>query len=426
MNNSIKFGVLMNKCQRYFRFTFAETILGKTIKIFTVIIFLTSQVLGQEEGRILYDRDILTGAEQTYVYLPLLEGKNVGVVANQTSMIDNTHLVDSLLSLGVNIVKVFSPEHGFRGKADAGELVKDGIDVKTGLPLVSLYGGNKKPKFTDLKGLDIIVFDIQDVGARFYTYISTMSYVMEACAENVTDFLVLDRPNPNGFYVDGPVLEKKNKSFVGLHEIPVIHGMTIAEYAIMVNEEGWLKNGVRCALEYVKCENYTHRDYYQLPVKPSPNLPNMTSIYLYPSLCFFEGTKVSVGRGTEVPFQIYGHPKLPEGDYRFVPTSYEGAKNPKLKGETCYGEDLSTNGTDYMKTVRELHLKWILDAYDQYPEKESFFLENAFFNLLAGNTVLMEQIVTSTSLEQIKSSWEPRLTDFKKMRIKYILYEDFE
>ena len=416
----------MNNCQKYFRFTFAETNLGKTIKIIVAVLFLSVQIYAQTEGRILHDRDVLTGAEQTYVYLPLLEGKTVGVVANQTSMIDNTHLVDSLLSLGVNVVKVFSPEHGFRGKADAGEVVKDGVDVKTGLPLVSLYGGNKKPKISDLKGIDIVVFDIQDVGARFYTYISTMSYVMEACAETVTDFLVLDRPNPNGFYVDGPVLEKKNKSFVGLHPIPVVHGMTIAEYAIMVNEEGWLKNGVRCALEYVKCENYTHKDYYQLPVKPSPNLPNMTSIYLYPSLCFFEGTTVSVGRGTEFPFQLFGHPKLPESEYNFVPQSTEGAINPKLKGETCNGVNLSEVGTKYMKSVRELHLKWLLDAYDQYPEKEKFFLENDFFNLLAGNTVLKDQVASSTSLEQIKSSWEPKLSDFKIMRKKYILYEDFD
>jgi uncharacterized protein YbbC (DUF1343 family) len=415
-----------NCCQRYLRFAFSKTYLDKTIKIIAVVLFITIPGFAQNQGRILFDRDVVTGAEQTYVYLPLLEGKRVGIVANQTSMIDNTHLVDSLISLGVNVVKVFSPEHGFRGKADAGEVIKDGVDIKTGLPLVSLYGSNKKPKITDLNGIDIVVFDIQDVGARFYTYISTMSYVMEACAENVTDFLVLDRPNPNGFYVDGPVLEKKNKSFVGLHEIPVVHGMTIAEYAIMVNEEGWLKNGVRCALEYVKCENYSHKDYYQLPVKPSPNLPNMTSIYLYPSLCFFEGTTVSVGRGTKYPFQVYGHPLLPESEYKFIPESAEGAKNPKLNGETCNGVDLSVIGTAYMKTVRELHLKWVLDAYDQYPEKDSFFLENGFFNLLSGNIELKGQVISSTSLEQIRLSWEPELTDFKNMRAKYILYEDFE
>ncbi len=268
--NTIKFGALMNSIfQRYSPFTVSETISYKCVKILLFILVVTQQLSGQDKGKVLYDRDVLTGAEQTLVYLPLLEGKKVGVVANQTSMIDNTHLVDSLIALGVNVVKVFSPEHGFRGKADAGEIVKDGVDLKTGLPLVSLYGSNKKPKLSDLNGIDIIVFDIQDVGARFYTYISTMSYVMEACAESVTDFLVLDRPNPNGFYVDGPVLDKKNKSFVGLHEIPVVHGMTVAEYARMVNEEGWLKNGVRCALEYVKCVNYTHHDYYQLPVKPS-------------------------------------------------------------------------------------------------------------------------------------------------------------
>lgn len=401
----------------------------KSIKLILLLAFnvvcsgLYSQV---KAGKILYDRDVLTGAEQTAVYLPLLQGKAVAVVANQTSMIDDTHLVDSLVSLGINVVRVFSPEHGFRGKADAGELVKDGVDTKTGISLVSLYGSNKKPKISDLKDVDIVVFDIQDVGARFYTYISTMSYVMEACAENVKEFLVLDRPNPNGFYVDGPVLQKKQKSFVGLHSIPVVHGMTIAEYARMVNEEGWLKNGVRCALEYVKCENYTHSDYYQLPIKPSPNLPNMTSIYLYPSLCFFEGTVVSVGRGTEFPFQLYGHPAFPDNGFNFIPISTEGAKNPKLKGERCFGNDLKNIGTELIKSNPEIHLEWLSKAYKEYPLKEEFFLTNGFFNLLAGNTLLKEQISLGKDVSEIRKTWFDDLSTFKKTREKYLLYEDFE
>jgi uncharacterized protein YbbC (DUF1343 family) len=392
--------------------------------MFTVVSVI--QVEAQDKGRILYDGDVLMGVEQTQVYLPLLEGKKVAVVANQTSMIDNTHLVDSLLSLGVKVVKVFSPEHGFRGKADAGEKVKDGIDTKTGVQVVSLYGKHKKPKITDLQDIDVVVFDIQDVGARFYTYISTMAYVMEACAENVKDVVVMDRPNPNGFYIDGPVLEKNNKSFVGMHQIPVVHGMTIGEYAKMINEEGWLKNGVRCALDVVKCEGYTHYDYYQLPIKPSPNLPNMASIYLYPSLCYFEGTVISVGRGTKTPFQIYGHPRLPKSQFEFVPESAEGARNPKLKGKICNGEDFSKTGTAYIKAVKELHLNWLLDAYDQYPVKDTFFLANNFFNLLAGNETLMQQVKDGESITAIRKSWQDGLIGFKAIRKKYLLYEDFE
>lgn len=391
-----------------------------------LILISTKLTFAQEKGRVLYDRDVLMGAEQTQVYLPLLEGKNVAVVANQTSMIDDTHLVDSLLSLGVKVKKVFSPEHGFRGKADAGEEVKDGADPKTGLTVVSLYGNNKKPKPADLKDIDVVVFDIQDVGARFYTYISTMAYVMEACAENVKEVVILDRPNPHGFYVDGPILDKKQKSFVGMHQVPVIHGMTIGEYAKMINEEGWLKNGVRCALEVVKCENYTHHDFYQLPIKPSPNLPNMTAIYLYPSLCFFEGTVISVGRGTDKPFQIFGNPLLPNDDFEFIPLSTEGAKNPKLKGEKCNGIDLSIIGTDLIKSQKHIHLEWLLYTYENYPKKDTFFLANNFFNLLAGNTILMEQIKSKTSIEEIRKGWQPGLSDFKAIRKKYLLYEDFE
>lgn len=386
--------------------------------------FIGIALFAQSKGRVLYDKDVETGAEQMQVYLPLLEGKNVAVVANQTSVIENVHLVDTLLSRGVNIVKVFAPEHGFRGKADAGAHVVDGIDSKTGLPLVSLYGSNKKPKASDLNGVDIVVFDIQDVGVRFYTYISTLHYVMEACAENVKECLVLDRPNPNGFYVDGPVLDKKFKSFVGMDPIPVVHGMTVAEYAQMINEEGWLKNGVRCALEVVKCVNYNHKDFYQLPIKPSPNLPDMTSIYLYPSLCFFEGTIISVGRGTDTPFQIYGHPKFAPTGFSFIPESREGATNPKLKGEVCHGYNLIKD-TALIKTGYGLNYNYIINAYNLYPSKKDFFLANDFINLLAGTDLLKEQIIKGMNQQQMSSYWRGDVEKFKLIRSKYLLYDDF-
>jgi uncharacterized protein YbbC (DUF1343 family) len=370
-------------------------------------------------------KNIQTGAEQLSVYLPMLDGKSVGVVANQTSMVGNRHLVDTLLSRGVKVVKVFSPEHGFRGSADAGEMVNSQVDQKTGLPIVSLYGNNKKPKASDLKDVDIVIFDIQDVGARFYTYISTMHYVMEACAENVKEVLILDRPNPNGFYVAGPVLDKKHKSFVGMHPVPVVHGMTIVEYALMINQEGWLKNGSKCILEYVKCENYSHKDFYQLPIKPSPNLPNMASIYLYPSMCFFEGTVVSLGRGTDKPFQIYGHPKLTNGTFEFIPIARDGAKNPPLKGEVCKGFDV-TNYADSIKLNGKLYLNFILDAYRYFPKEESFFLENGFVNLLSGTASFKDGIVSGKTQAEFEQSWFDDINHFKKIRKKYLLYEDFE
>ncbi len=371
-----------------------------------------------------FRQDIITGAEQFERYVPQLTGKRVAVVANQTSVVGNIHLVDTLLAKGVNVVKVFAPEHGFRGKADAGEHVKNDIDVKTGLPIISLYGKNKKPSAHQLHDVDAVVFDIQDVGARFYTYISTMHYVMEACAENVKEFWVLDRPNPNGFYIDGPVLKKKFKSFVGMHPIPVVHGLTVGELAMMINGEKWLKNGIECDLKVVSCENYTHKDLYQLPIKPSPNLPNMSAVFLYPSLCFFEGTVISVGRGTDKPFQVFGHPLLTNTTYDFVPVAMPGAANPKLKGEVCHGFDLSEFGLKEMPKYKGLYLNWLINAYKNYPKKEEFFNEQ-FFDLLAGTDQLRLQIIEGKTEKEIKQSWQEDLNAYKQLRKKYLLYEDF-
>jgi uncharacterized protein YbbC (DUF1343 family) len=364
-------------------------------------------------------KDISLGIEITDKYLPLLKGKKVALVSNHTSIINGVHLVDTLLSLSVDVVKVFSPEHGFRGTADAGERVESQIDRKTKLPIVSLYGSNKKPSEKQLEGVDVLLFDIQDVGARFYTYISTLHYVMEAGAEKGIPVIVLDRPNPNGHYVDGPILEKRYKSFVGMHPIPIVHGMTIGEYAKMINGESWLKNGVKCNLTVISCENYSHKMVYDLPISPSPNLPNLSSIYNYPSICFFEGTIVSVGRGTDKPFQQIGHPKLNMYSYSFTPKPSYGAKNPKLNGQNCFGENLG----EVMK-VNQLELKYLIEFYDQMPNKETFFTN--FFNLLAGNSKLKEQIQNQVSENDIRASWLPGLIQFKLKRKKYLLYPDFE
>lgn len=365
------------------------------------------------------------GAQRMELYLPKLKGKKVGFAGNHTSMIGNTHMVDTLIASGVNVVKIYSPEHGFRGSADAGETVKSGKDTKTGITIVSLYGNNHKPKPEQLEGVDIVVFDIQDVGTRFYTYISTMSYVMEACAELKIPVIVLDRPNPNGHFVDGPVLEKDFTSFVGMHQIPVVHGMTIGEYAKMVNGEGWLKGGIKCDLQVIPVDNYTHQDLYQLPIKPSPNLPNMTAIYLYPSLCFFEGTIVSVGRGTDHPFQIMGYPGMESGNFDFTPRSIEGAaKSPPYLGEKCHGFDLREFGDIYIKNLGQLYLYWLINAYKETKDKEGFF--NNYFNNLAGNSKLKQQIKDGKTEEEIRKSWQPELDKFKQIRKKYLLYKDFE
>ena len=360
---------------------------------------------------------IKTGAENYGKYLPLLKGKNIGVVTNKTSTINGkTHLVDFLLAKNVKIKTIFAPEHGFRGTADAGEHLNDEIDAKTALPIVSLYGKNRKPKPEQLQGIDVVVFDIQDVGSRFYTFISTLHIVMEACAENNITILVLDRPNPAGSIVDGPILEKEFSSFVGMDAIPILHGMTFGEYAKMLNGEKWLENGVQCKLIVIECKNYKREMHYSLPIKPSPNLPNDQSVNLYASLCLFEGTNVSVGRGTESQFQIYGSPYLPKSDFVFMPKPNFGAKEPTYNGILCYGEDL----TQYPKLDR-IELKWLIKAYNSTSDKSSFF--NPFFTKLAGTKKLQEQIEAFVTEEGIRNSWKVSLDNFKKIRTKYLIYK---
>lgn len=368
------------------------------------------------------NRSIVTGAERTAVYLPQLRGKRVAVVTNQTGTIGNTHLVDSLLALKVEVVRVFAPEHGFRGDADAGERVVDQRDARTGLPLVSLYGANKKPKPEQLKDVDVLVFDIQDVGVRFYTYISTLHYVMEAAAEQHKPVIVLDRPDPNGSYVDGPVLDTAFASFVGMHPVPVVHGMTIGEYARMINGEHWLKGGVQCELTVISCLGYDHGRFYELPVRPSPNLPNTAAVFLYPSLGLFEGTIVSVGRGTDKPFQCIGYPGCTLGTYAFTPRSMPGAKDPPYKDKACTGIDLSEYGSFYVRLDPHLQLQWLIGAYQGAQDKKAFF--SPFFDKLAGTSKLREAIVAGRSEEEIRASWQPGLDAFKRVRATYLLYDE--
>ncbi len=365
--------------------------------------------------------DYVSGAMQTELYLPLIEGKSVGVVTNQTGIIGNTHLVDSLISLGVNVKRIFTPEHGFRGNADAGASISSGRDSKTGIEIASLYGKTKKPTPQMLNGIDIILFDLQDVGVRFYTYISTLAYVMEAAAENDIPVVVFDRPNPNGFYVDGPVLKKENTSFVGMHAVPVVYGMTIGEYGYMVNGEGWLKDGTKCDLTVIPMPEYHRTAIYELPVKPSPNLPDWQSIYLYPTLCFFEGTDISIGRGTTKPFRIYGSP-LMKGTFSFTPKSKDGASKPKHEDKTCNGYDLTEYAEKHADNPKELHLEWITDAYSQYGN-DNFFTN--YFRLLAGNNDFKEQIKQGMNPEYIRESWQKDLEPFKEIREKYLIYENF-
>jgi uncharacterized protein YbbC (DUF1343 family) len=361
--------------------------------------------------------EILTGADNYTAYLPLLKNKKVGIVTNQTAILSNkTHLVDFLLSKNTKIQRIFAPEHGFRGTADAGEHIQNEKDRKTGLPIISLYLDNKKPKSEQLKGIDIMVFDIQDVGARFYTYISTLHYIMESCAENKIPLLILDRPNPNGSIIDGPTLEKENSSFVGMHPIPVLHGMTIGEYGQMINGEKWLKNGIKCNLKVIPCLNYNRNMPYSLAIKPSPNLPNDQAINLYASLCFFEGTNVSVGRGTQKQFQIYGSPYLPKTNFNFVPKPNLGAQNPLYNGIECFGEDLST-----INKVKKLELKWLIKAYNETSDKSKFF--NPFFTKLAGTKKLQQQIEAGISEIEIRKSWQKDLENFKEMRVQYLIYK---
>ncbi len=393
---------------------------------------------------------IQAGAERMEVYLPLLKGKRVGIFANQTSTVGKTHLVDTLQKSGVEIKVIFGPEHGFRGTADAGEKVGNYVDQKTGIPVVSLYGSKRRPSAEDVKDVDILIFDIQDVGVRFYTFISSLEEYMNAAFEYSKPLLILDRPNPNGFYVDGPVLEPAFKSFVGMQPVPIVYGMTMGEYAMMLAGEKWLsekanekagyyqvaKNSEDTAFHFlvIKCGNYTHKSKYTLPVKPSPNLPEIQSIYWYPSTCFFEGTVLSEGRGTDKPFQIFGHPSLPKTLYKFTPVSREGAKEPKLKDQLCYGWNISGTPSQVLKQVNnQIQLKYLLQAYKLFPDKEKFFIlpksgdpELSFFNKLAGNSSLMKQLKAGASEAEIRKSWEPGLAKFKAIRKKYLLYTDFE
>jgi uncharacterized protein YbbC (DUF1343 family) len=389
--------------------------------VFVFALFIGCSVVFAQESK---DR-IIPAAEQTELYFPLLEGKNIAVVANHTSLIMDSHLVDSLVRSRIPVIQVFSPEHGFRGTADAGLKVSDRIDLVTGLPIMSLYGSHKKPFPEDLENIDLVVFDIQDVGARFYTYISTMTLVMEACAENDIPVFVLDRPNPNGYYVDGPVLKPGHKSFVGMHPVPIAHGMTVGEYAQMVNGEFWLADSVQCELTVIPVKNYSHSDFYELPVKPSPNLPNKFAVYLYPSLCLFEGTDVSVGRGTDYPFQIIGHPEYVLGSYIFTPRSIPGAaSNPKHQGVYCNGQNLIGYAQNMESNPSQINLSWLIGYYDFLKDKSDFF--NSYFVKLAGTDLLQKQIENGNTEEEIRASWQPELEEFKEIRKKYLLYPDFE
>lgn len=382
--------------------------------------------LAENQGATL-ETSLILGADRTEAYLPQLEGKKVGVVGNQTTVVglsgkdanpeEPTHFVDALMSQGVEVVKVFAPEHGFRGTADAGEIIEDGKDQKTGLPILSLYGNNKKPSAQQLEDIDVLIFDIQDVGTRFYTYISTLHYIMESAAENAIPLIVMDRPNPNGSYIDGPILDMAHQSFVGMHPIPIVHGLTIGEYARMVNGEGFLKDGIKADLTVIEMENYNHDLIYDLPIKPSPNLPNATSINLYPSLCFFEGTNVNEGRGTEKQFQVFGSPYLDSDifDYSYVPESNDGSANPKHLGETVYGMDLSQS-----PPIDYINLEWLIKAYNNTSDQSAFF--NAFFTKLAGTTDLQEQIEAGMSSDEIRKTWESGLEEFTHTRDKYLLY----
>ena len=365
--------------------------------------------------------EIITGAEQTHLYLKKLKGKKVAIIANPTSIIGRTHLVDSLFSLKINIKKIFAPEHGFRGEAANGDHIDNSIDPKTQIPIVSLYGKNIKPSKQDLKNIDIVIFDIQDVGVRFYTYLTTLHYVMEACAENNKQLLVFDRPNPNGYYVDGPILEEKFKSMVGMHPIPLVHGMTLGELAKMINGEHWLPNNLTCKLEVIPIQNYFHNLYYPLPVAPSPNLPNPTSIILYPSLGLFEGTQISMGRGTDKPFECFGAPWLKMGNYQFTPINIPGkAVNPPFLNQNCRGFLLTDFANDYIVTYKHIYLDWLVLLYKDCPDKSKFF--NSFFDKLAGTESIRSQIIEGKSAIEIRKSWEPGIKVFIEKRAPYMMY----
>jgi len=403
---------LKQKYSIFFMVLFVFTACKTTKTTFDTSANYSPEIIQQSEG-------LKIGIDNHELYMPLLAHKKVGVVTNATGIIYRNHqpihLVDFLVENEIQVTQIFAPEHGFRGTADAGEVVNDTLDIKTNLPIISLYGNNKKPKPEQLKDLDVLVFDIQDVGVRFYTYISTLHLVMEACAEQQIPLIVLDRPNPNANIVDGPVLEPEFKSFVGMHSVPILYGMTIGEYAKMIQGEGWLPNSLSCNLTIIPCKNYHRNIPNHLPIKPSPNLPNDKSINLYASLCLFEGTNVSVGRGTEVPFQVYGSPFLPETTFSFVPMPTLGAKDPLHKGKKCFGENLRT-----AENLHQLELKWLLYAYQNTADKSTFF--NSFFTKLAGTKTLQTQIEQGITEDEIRNSWNEALEKFKTIRQKYLLY----
>lgn len=415
--------------QSFTRKNLSKALRFQKIKLFGVLVLSffccgwTCQAQQQKVVSVVHStKKIRTGAAQTSLYLPLLKGKRVGIVCNQTAEISGVLLVDSLKSLGIDIRAIFGPEHGFRGNADAGETVGNYIDQQTGIPVISLYGAKQAPSAADLRNIDLIIFDIQDVGARFYTFTITMAKVMQACADEHIPLIILDRPNPNGNLVDGPILDPRFKSGVGAFPIPIAHGLTVGEFAEMVNGEGWLNKGVKCDLKIIKVANYTHEKEYILPVKPSPNLPNNLSIYLYPSLCLFEGTEMSEGRGTTFPFQVLGHPAL-KGKYsfHFTPVSIAGmSKNPPLENQECFGIDFRKENEEKWRKRTQLDIQLLLSIYQDFPDKAHFF--NAFFNKLAGNDLLMKQIKEGKSEKEIRASWEPSLAQYKLMRKKYLLY----
>ncbi len=398
-----------------FRISISELVFPIVIKItfFLIVINSAQKSFAQTER-------ILVGAEQTELYFKDIKNKRIAVVANQTSRIRSrkkyVHLIDTLISMNINVKKVFAPEHGFRGIADAGEKVSDGFDIKTGLPIVTLYGENRKPSSKHLENIDVVIFDIQDVGARFYTYISTMHMVMESVAENNKKIYILDRPNPNGHYVDGPILDMKFKSFVGMHPVPIVHGMTVGEFAMMINEEGWLKKGIKSDLKVIPLKNYDRKIIYDLPIKPSPNLPNKQSINLYPSLCFFEQTDISIGRGTNMQFQIFGNPYWDNKLFSFTPKSMSGAKFPKHQNTKCYGFDLSNQSI-----LSRINLEWLIFAYNNSKDKLSFFKKG--FVRLAGNNILQKQIENGKTAKQIRDGWKKGIKKFKNLRKNYLLYD---
>ena len=416
MNIFIKFITSGFKSKNIFRFVIIP---------FSILVLMLgySPVVSQNTKPVLVDyKSITTGAQQLNRYLPLLNNKRVAVLVNQASRVGNTSLIDTLLSMKVNLVKIFSPEHGFKISKDAGEKFGAEKEISSGLSIISLYGEKKKPDADDLQNVDILLIDLQDVGTRFYTYISTMSLAMEACAENGVNVVVLDRPNPNGYFVDGPILEKKYRSFVGMHPVPVVYGMTIGEYALMVNGEGWLKRGVKCNLKVIKLKGYRHNMIVKLNDAPSPNLPDWKSVYLYPSLCFFEGTVISVGRGTELPFQVYGYPDAAFGAFTFTPRSMPGkSKYPKWQGTLCHGKSLVAYANNFKNNTASINLSWLMEAYKTMPDSITFF--NHYFEKLAGTHKLREQIIAGKSPNEIRESWKPALEKFMLIRKKYLLYK---